>query len=625
MADKRLPELPSITSVDDNDLVYVVDVSDTTDDPTGSSKQITKANFIAGAGTALDPFRENVAYTVDADGGTPGTYDFDNLDFAIAYVQSRNIASGQDDAPNSGIKTPSITLNLQDGNHTFQDVSNYMRIDNLILQLKIVGNGTGVCILDPLSVGTLKISQCNHIRFIGIKIGARFESTGSHVLFEGDVDISSQPGWVTYDSILRVEGTGCTIGALFVTASDVQINSAVVLEYAGATMMLSVDSVSTVTFNGDVTINASAYTVNRIFEIQRNSQIVALANVTVVSPNVAITYLAVVTTTSSLTINGTYTDGGIADVATFPVNQIQLDGSAVWLGSTPVTLAGDAYSGGGGGDSPFIEEDDTISSITYQIGWGTNDFATFADAIDFLNAHPLSKRGDLYVELQAPNIAGPQPFEFPATAHFRNLGYFVEIYGWGKDLISTGNSNVDIMVTNCAIGVDDIAVPDVNLTFFVGGIDSDISEAGGGGKLELAYVGTSYSYNTGSMNFYVHDGGIISVGGGLQGSVGTVDVGYGGLYVQENSELTSTSTYIYVDNGGKAIFTYGIGGINAYVDVWAGGEVVIGDWDNTGTGNIDVALASTVSIYSITSVAPTYSQTINTPNIAEAGSVIWVG
>lgn len=46
MANEKLPQLPSLTAITGQDLFYVVDVSDTTDDPTGSSKGITRDDIL---------------------------------------------------------------------------------------------------------------------------------------------------------------------------------------------------------------------------------------------------------------------------------------------------------------------------------------------------------------------------------------------------------------------------------------------------------------------------------------------------------------------------------------------------------------------------------------------------
>lgn len=46
MANQKVPQLPILTAITDADLFYVVDVSDTTDDPTGSSKQVTREEIL---------------------------------------------------------------------------------------------------------------------------------------------------------------------------------------------------------------------------------------------------------------------------------------------------------------------------------------------------------------------------------------------------------------------------------------------------------------------------------------------------------------------------------------------------------------------------------------------------
>ena len=46
MANQKVPQLPILSDVTGTDLFYVVDVSDTTDDPTGSSKQITRDEIL---------------------------------------------------------------------------------------------------------------------------------------------------------------------------------------------------------------------------------------------------------------------------------------------------------------------------------------------------------------------------------------------------------------------------------------------------------------------------------------------------------------------------------------------------------------------------------------------------
>jgi hypothetical protein len=46
MANQKVPQLPVLSASTGDDLLYIVDVQDTTDDPTGSSKQITRDNLL---------------------------------------------------------------------------------------------------------------------------------------------------------------------------------------------------------------------------------------------------------------------------------------------------------------------------------------------------------------------------------------------------------------------------------------------------------------------------------------------------------------------------------------------------------------------------------------------------
>jgi len=75
MSDK-LTDLPAATTATDDDLVYMVDVSDATDDPAGSSKVITKNDFLGGgAGTTMTVKKKLQTIT----NTTAGEFDFDNI------------------------------------------------------------------------------------------------------------------------------------------------------------------------------------------------------------------------------------------------------------------------------------------------------------------------------------------------------------------------------------------------------------------------------------------------------------------------------------------------------------------------------------------------------------------
>ena len=70
----KLTDVPVVTTLADTDLLYGVDVSDTTDDPAGSSVAITKANLLAGGGVLTNLGTLNNA--------APANFDWDGIDLA---------------------------------------------------------------------------------------------------------------------------------------------------------------------------------------------------------------------------------------------------------------------------------------------------------------------------------------------------------------------------------------------------------------------------------------------------------------------------------------------------------------------------------------------------------------
>jgi hypothetical protein len=60
MADRKITDLTELTTVDGSDLIYVVDVSDTTESPQGTSKKITKDNFSSGGSSETLNIIQNV-------------------------------------------------------------------------------------------------------------------------------------------------------------------------------------------------------------------------------------------------------------------------------------------------------------------------------------------------------------------------------------------------------------------------------------------------------------------------------------------------------------------------------------------------------------------------------------
>jgi hypothetical protein len=85
MANEKLPLLPPLTAITGQDLFYVVDVSDTTDDPTGSSKQITRDEIL----TNVNQIDFNTSGTTNPTGGTV-YYDYNENALSYKPITNQN-------------------------------------------------------------------------------------------------------------------------------------------------------------------------------------------------------------------------------------------------------------------------------------------------------------------------------------------------------------------------------------------------------------------------------------------------------------------------------------------------------------------------------------------------------
>ena len=85
MANEKLPQLPSLTAITGQDLFYVVDVSDTTDDPTGSSKGINRDDILKN----LNQIDFNTSGTTNPTGGTV-YYDYNENALSYKPITNQN-------------------------------------------------------------------------------------------------------------------------------------------------------------------------------------------------------------------------------------------------------------------------------------------------------------------------------------------------------------------------------------------------------------------------------------------------------------------------------------------------------------------------------------------------------
>lgn len=114
MADEKVTDLAALTAPASGDVLYVVDVSDTTDDPAGSSKKITLSDlfkpYVVVDSTGGQTMNSNTPFTVNLDSETishsnyslsadvitvtaAGTY---HIDFACTIDTTANVGTTRD-------------------------------------------------------------------------------------------------------------------------------------------------------------------------------------------------------------------------------------------------------------------------------------------------------------------------------------------------------------------------------------------------------------------------------------------------------------------------------------------------------------------------------------------------
>jgi hypothetical protein len=126
MPDQKLPDRPVATSADDNDLIHIVDVSDPTDSPEGTSKQITKDNFLSN------------------------------------YLKGNQTITLSGDATGSGTTSIAVTVVDNSHNHTIGNVT------GLQTQLNLKANLTAItkALIDSLGVNATTLDGIDSTQFL---------------------------------------------------------------------------------------------------------------------------------------------------------------------------------------------------------------------------------------------------------------------------------------------------------------------------------------------------------------------------------------------------------------------------------------------------------------------------
>lgn len=96
MADKQLPSLTALTPVADGDLLYIVDISDTTDSDDGTSKKIAKSELVTDLSlTDISDVTASVAEVNILNGATLTGTELNQLD-GNAFTDDINLTAGKE-------------------------------------------------------------------------------------------------------------------------------------------------------------------------------------------------------------------------------------------------------------------------------------------------------------------------------------------------------------------------------------------------------------------------------------------------------------------------------------------------------------------------------------------------
>ena len=187
MANSKVPQLPVLSASTGDELLYIVDVHDTTDDPTGSSKQITRDNLLKNISgfTANTIYTESVIFNTGTTISSPvaGEVYYNSVEKSISYNTSIN---------------EDVTVNIGQ--------QNYLRVFN--------NSGTEI----PRGKALEVLSAYGGLPSVTLAIN---ENTGFNVIgVSAEIIPNNSEGIVITNGIISdIQLTGMTVGSL-VYASD---------------------------------------------------------------------------------------------------------------------------------------------------------------------------------------------------------------------------------------------------------------------------------------------------------------------------------------------------------------------------------------------------------------------
>lgn len=268
MPNQKVPQLPILTAITDADLFYVVDVSDTTDDPTGSSKQVTREEILT-----------NISYL-----------DF-NTTATTAHLEGRvrwndNIKSLEVDTENSGVQVQVghemvVRVNNQTGSILTKGTVVYINGEQgqrpTVTKADYSGDSSSASVIG-LVAADINNNNNGYVITQGILEGLNtvaYPAGTSLYLFTGGTYSSNKPQAPDHDvRIGKVIVSNATTGSIYVNVQngyeldelhDVRITSVsendvlVRSSYNGTPVWVNTKTISGLTYVGATTISATTY------------------------------------------------------------------------------------------------------------------------------------------------------------------------------------------------------------------------------------------------------------------------------------------------------------------------------------------------------------------------------
>jgi hypothetical protein len=203
----KLTDIPVVTTLDAADLIYAVDVSDTTDDPAGTSVAITKANLGGGPVTIA---------TITNASGAGSDFHFTSLDltpYSRVYVKGN--VRGTNAATGSGLflyingdVTPANYISQYGYNTTSGNVGGWASSADICQNTSLPGATSPTDSYGSVVVEIENPGGTTYLKSYLCHVGA-FRDTSLPMICDGYVSHRTIKAAITHLQVLNANGASC--------------------------------------------------------------------------------------------------------------------------------------------------------------------------------------------------------------------------------------------------------------------------------------------------------------------------------------------------------------------------------------------------------------------------------